>query len=993
MYAAALAAKAGAANLIVGALAVGGLIMGHSQQQRAKQKARDQFNASQVDRLANVSTTTGPRELVLGRVRKGGNEFFRASTGVNKAKLIRCVALAGHEIDGVEQIYLNDQPVTLDGSGNVQEHPYNLGQRASGFATADASGVIVLPYEPIAGTVSAFTGSTAGPEGDIEQQLASVVGSTVTTAPFARISYQYFNYVSKVNIRIVTGADDQLADVRMVSLLPAIWTAAHRARAVAYLICEFDYDETAFPAGVPAVTAVLRGARLYDPRTGLTAWSENPALMMRYVYVHPHFGKGTPTADEDARIAAAATACDTSHGYVVDGVTNTVALYRAALVVPFGTTAKDVFDDLAQAMAGAWAWAGGELHIKPGTWSASVMTLTEADLADVVHTGTSVQDIAIDIVVHKEQAQKFNTVNATIWDAEQAYKQTPILPLVGEALLARDGKTLALPVTMPAVGYAPQALHVAGVLMRDARDPLTVTLAFKLKAYPLQLFDTIALDIPHYGWSGKLFVVMGRDWTADGNLSLTIKETAEAIYTPDAAFVGQGYAANTQLPSPWYVPDLGALTVSSGTADLLKLGDGSILTRMRVAWAALDDAAVLDGGTVEVQYRSVLSDGAWSRTEVAGAETQVLITDVQDGGWYTVRARAKARLAVGVWSEQTVHQVIGKTEPPPAFDRFLVLAQPDGTRQFRFGYTTTTVPVDWLGAQIRYLAGAHGSPDWDAMTPLSDTATHYTASPVEVNAPSAGEYTFACRSVDTSGNASPYLLQTITLSDRRLGSVFEEYDEAGWAGTLSGCYVNADGNIEAIDTTTWTGAPSTIGAWSRWNLNPTSPITYETPAQDLGATITGQVDSSVDADGTTLVELATSDDGVSWSSWGSASSPFVARHMKLRLTVTATGPAPVPLVRAFEWLVDAPLQSEYINDLDISALTGSYRIGIGDIRVPLTLSLTLLQRMQVTIQDGTAGTWSWQLIDKTLTYGPRVQFRLGGTLTDPALVDFFIEGF
>ena len=42
----------------------------------------------------------------------------------------------------------------------------------------------------------------------------------------------------------------------------------------------------------------------------------------------------THAAEEDARIASAATACDTSHSYVVGGVTTTTALYRAALVAP-----------------------------------------------------------------------------------------------------------------------------------------------------------------------------------------------------------------------------------------------------------------------------------------------------------------------------------------------------------------------------------------------------------------------------------------------------------------------------------------------------------------------------------------------------------------------------------------------------------------------------------------------------------------------------------
>jgi hypothetical protein len=974
-------------------LLLGGLAYNASRAKSAKRKAREAFNAAQVDRLANIATTTGPRELVLGRVRKGGHVFFRASTGANKAKLVMCIAIAGHEIDAVETIYLNDQAVTLDGSGNVQEHPYNLPQRVTGTANS-GSGTVVLPHTPISVTVSAYTGTTFGPEGDAEQAAVSVSGSTVTTAANATVTYQYLSYTSKANIRVVTGATGQAADARLVSLFPSLWTAAHRARAVAYLVCEFDYDETAFPTGLPNVTALVRGAKIYDPRTTTTVWSQNPALMMRHVYAHPSFGKGTPTADEDARIIAAANACDNSHGYVVDGVTTTVPLYRAGIVVPFGAAAKDVFDYLALSMAGAWAWAGGQLYCKAGTWTSSVMSLTADDLADVIRTGTGEQDIAVDIVVHREQAQKFNTVSPTIWDAAQGYKQTPLTPLVGTALLARDGKSLVQPVELSAVSFAPQALHIAGVMMRDARDPLTVTMAFKLKAYTLELFDTVAVTIPHYGWSAKNFVVMGREWTADGNLSLTLKETAAAIFTPDAAFSPQGYAANTQLPNPWSVPDIGALTVSSGTSDLLKLGDGSILTRMRVSWAAIDDSSVTDSGTVEVQYRSVLSSGAWERVEVSGGETQVLIPGVQDAAWYNVRARVKSRIAVGVWSVQVVHFVVGKSEAPPPFDRFIVLAQPDGTRQFNFGYNLAA-PVDWLGAQIRYLAGSHGSPDWDAMTALSELATHYTASPVEANIPSAGTYTFACRSVDTSGNLSPYLLHTITLPIRRLGNVFDEFFERteGWLGIKTGCQVQ-DGNLESIDTTTtWDTTPATWDDWAQWNAVPTSPIYYETPARDFETEIIGRINSTVDADGTVVQEFATSADGATWSGWSSAAVPFSARYLKLRLTVTATGPAPVPLIRVFDYNIEVSIKSEYINDIDISALAGPYRIGTGDIRIPLNNTYSVIKRTQVVIQDSSAGAWAAARIDQSLSPSPRWQFRLNGTLADPALVDFFVEGY
>jgi hypothetical protein len=741
------------------------------------------------------------------------------------------------------------------------------------------------------------------------------------------------------------------------------------------------------------VSAIVRGAKLYDPRTATTAWSENPALMMRYVYAHAKFGKATITAAEDLRFIAAANACDTATVYTVGGVAQpSRALFTASLVAPFGTPAKSLFDDLSQAMGGSWAFAGGELYLKPGTYSAPVMSLTDADLAVVQRNGASETQKQISISVHKERNQKFNTVKARIWDAAQDYKQVSLTPLVGTALLTRDGVELVQEVTFPAIGHAPQALHVGGIMMRDARDALVVDLPFKLRAYPLELFDTVDLTLARYGWTSKQFMILSRVWNMDGSIQLTLKETAAAITTLDADFVAQGFAANTNLPKPWEVADVGALTITSGNAELLKQSDGTVQSRMRIVWTQVADAAVRENGQVEVQYRRADSSGAWASLVTAGNETQAITTDVLDNIIYVVRARAKTSVAVGGWNLQTTHQVLGKSEAPPAFDVFTVMAQPDGTRQYNFGYTSTAVPVDWLGAEIRYVSGTTSTPDWATMTALQDSATYYTNSPVELNAPLSGTYTFACKSLDTSGNESAYMVVNITLPARRLGSVFEEYFEhtEGWLGTKTSCVVSGT-TLQAVDTATWT-TPATWAAWTRWLTTPASPIIYTSPTRDFGTIVAGQISSTIDGDGTIVQELATSADGTTWSAWSSAAGTFSTRYLKLRATVTATGPAPVPAIRTWSYQIIAPVKSEYINDVVISAITGSYRIGVGDIRIPLAGTYSTIKRTEVTIQDSSAGTWSSARIDQTLTYGPRWQFRLNGTLADPSYVDFYIEG-
>lgn len=363
-----------------------------------------------------------------------------------------------------------------------------------------------------------------------------------------------------------------------------------------------------------------------------------------------------------------------------------------------------------------------------------------------------------------------------------------------------------------------------------------------------------------------------------------------------------------------------------------------------------------------------------------------------------LRVFSDTRQAAPYRLEYTVQGLRALPEP---FDVFQVLAQPDGTREFRFGYTVTPVPVDWLGAEIRYLPGTHTTPAWDGMTPLQTERTHYTASPVEVNQLLSGPHTFACRSLDTTGNLSDPVYFQITLPPRRLGNVVAEFDEASeeWAGTVTNGTVNNDNNtVEATSTTTWDSLTS-WDAWTRWSQGAAASFAYTSPVRDFGAVLTALVDVQTTAAGTVTVELRssqTSADPVAnpsaWTAWGAADVKVTARYFQVRVTVAANGSNPLAVLSAMSYMVSAPLLTEYINDLDISTLTGGNRIGTGDVRIPLENTYAAILELQVVIQDGSAGAWAWQLVDKTLT-GPRVQFRLNGTLADPDLVDFIVKGF
>jgi hypothetical protein len=773
-----------ATALASGVLLLGGMALSNYQRTQAKKKATESFNAAQVDRLANVVTTVGPRELVLGRVRKGGAIYFRGTAGAYRETFLAHLSLAGHEIDAVETVYLHDKPVRLDASGNVLDAPYAQTRRQSFIATIPAgSTTTVLPHTPVPGTTNVIVQNPSGGEEQVTDVKFTLSGRTVTLSSThlfsASITYQanVVSYYAKVWWEL--GDENATVDARTKALFPSLWTVNHRARGVAKLFAEFTYNETAFPSGIPTLSAVIRGAKCYDPRTATTAWTENPALHVRHVYTHAKFGKATPSAAEEERFIAAANACDTPHTYTLsNGTSVATQLYRSALVVPFGTQPKSAIDDLCQAMAGAWAFTGGELHVKAGVFTAPVLQLTESDLAVIQRDGERERQEAITISPHRERVQKFNVINLQIWDSEQAYKQVPLAPFKAAALIARDGQELAQPMQLPAVPFAPQAKHIAGIAMRDARDPLTFEAYWKLKAYPVQIFDTVGVTNPRYGWDAKPCMVLRRTWDRENaRVHLVLKETAPEIFTPDAAFEPEGYAENTALPSPFDIepPVLLPQNVSSGTSELVARPDGTFQTRVRVAWALVNSAAVQSDGRIELQWQEV-GASTWNTTLVPGDQTEVHLTGPVDGTAIVIRARSRTELAVSDWSLQLVHIVVGKSAPP---------APPSAVAATRDLIIFTPSPdIDVKGYRILYNEGTNTERSVARALHSGLVAGSPWSLPVRLY----GVNTIIVVAVDAVGNESAPVTTTQNLGTPDLANVADEVDfvAAGYPGSISG---------------------------------------------------------------------------------------------------------------------------------------------------------------------------------------------------------------
>jgi len=600
------------------------------------------------------------------------------------------------------------------------------------------------------------------------------------------------------------------------------------------------------------------------------------------------------------------------------------------------------------------------------------------------------------------------------------------------------------------------------------------------------LYDLTALRRGRYG-SSVLSVASGGRFLFIGTTVFRLPFAAEfdgrTVYFKFLAFNRVGAAGQALADvSPYSVvltqtftglPAPTNFALASGTAELLRQGDGTIVPRIKLTWVPVSSSAVLG---YEIQFKPS-SDSIWLNAPAVSGQSaaRAWIVGARDGVNYDVRIRAFGPpRAFSDWVTIANHFVIGKTAKPsdvgalaftdpilswppvtdddlagyivryqpsgsndwatatPAHDQgfitetefnthriigdltrlllksvdttgndattattimvdlrpatptsFLISVQPDGTREFNL--TTAAPPSDLDGARIRYFLGT--TSDWAAMTPLHTGLLK--AFPFETNQLAAGTYTFAAKNVDEAGNesAAAIFITTVTIGDPRIaGSIEDLKEEPTWTGTKTDCSLDgATGWLVADSSGTWSSLPSTWDAWNSWIGTPKSPITY-VRLIDIGVVTTFTPLVTTIVDGSQTIEEQHSDDGSGYSSYAVVGPQLTARYIRIRVTVTGA----FPKIKAERIILSAATLTEIIEDLDTSTLTGSYDLGVGNVRLPITKPFDIVKKVDVTLQSVGPG-WSWELIDKNVSPGPQIKIYNGVTPAD-ALVDATVTG-
>ena len=412
-------------------------------------------------RLVNVRDPASPHQYIYGKVRKGGTIVYLKTTGENNKYLHMVIALAGHEVNSISDIYLNDEIVTI-------------------------------------------------------------TGDYVSSAPWN----------SKVYIKKFLGNQTTSPDV----LDDGVFSETEIGSGIAYLYVRLEYDQDIFANGMPNVTAVVEGKKVYDPRdSGQNAsdsstwtYSANAALCVAD-YLRADYGLGDTDYGriDDTMLQAAANVCDENVTLSAGGTENR---YECHGVLSAENTPADNLGRMLTSCNGTIFWGSGKWKIKAGSYTSPVKDFTLDDLRSEItlKTRTSARD-------------NFNAVQGTFADATADWITVdyPQIKSTGTFLFEDGGVENILDLSLPFTTSSTMAQRLAKQTLFRSREQMALTAEFGMSAFELEIGDIVRLTIDRYGFTNKEFEVVS--WAlvpnadaGDMRIAMTLQETSEAAFAWDA---------------------------------------------------------------------------------------------------------------------------------------------------------------------------------------------------------------------------------------------------------------------------------------------------------------------------------------------------------------------------------------------------------------------------------------------------------------------------
>jgi hypothetical protein len=431
------------------------------------------------DRSRQVTArgTIESQKIIYGEALVSGPLSFVGVSGAGNKNLHHVVALAGHQVEAITEIWLDDQIIT----------------------TSQMSGTDWVQS------------GTFQPTGTPEESIVKIIKNLGTSL--------------------------QVADEDLVTSFSE-YTAAHRGRGIANIATTFVLNgesQAIWDKYSPSdIKALVKGRNeIYDPRLDITvgasptsatyqAYTDNPALCVADYLVNTKFGMGIAAAKIDwAAVVTAADACDV----LVAIPTSATQKRFTANGVLFATDKHQTsLNKLLSSMNGSLVFTSGVYVIRAGIYEAPTETITDDDLVGAISIKTGV-----------ERSDRFNTCGGVFIDPAHQHKSMEFPKIQLTAALNRDNsEVLEREIDLPFTNSSYMAQRLAHKLVQLSDQQKIVSFPCNLGGLRIAVGDRVNVTIEEFSWTNKIFRCMAWAFSDSGGVDLTLAEDDSGSYADPA---------------------------------------------------------------------------------------------------------------------------------------------------------------------------------------------------------------------------------------------------------------------------------------------------------------------------------------------------------------------------------------------------------------------------------------------------------------------------
>lgn len=319
------------------------------------------------------------------------------------------------------------------------------------------------------------------------------------------------------------------------------WKPDMIGKGLAYIVVSLKFDQDKFPSGIPNIKATIRGKRVYDPRDGVTKWTDNAALVIRDFYLSPMLGVEPEDVDDPMFIEAA----NISDQPVLNADSSISKRYTINGQFEADEAISSILDDMHEACAGEPTYMAGKHGLLVGAYYGPATMVLNDDM------------IISDVEITPETAynQKVNIVTGTFVDKEQDYTEADFPPVRIEQWVEEDGNEFTQDKKYRFVTDEWHAQRLAQITLNRSRLGRTIKLTANYFGYAMRPGYYVKLTIKTLGIINQEFRITSWELNGVNGVGLTLRQETVAVWDdaigkplirPDLTVL-----PNRQVTPPW----------------------------------------------------------------------------------------------------------------------------------------------------------------------------------------------------------------------------------------------------------------------------------------------------------------------------------------------------------------------------------------------------------------------------------------------------------